>query len=147
MRRLAGALITAVIIAGCGGGSGLASPVALRRQATDICKDVSHIVPPANPTLVAGLTSFLSRGTANLEAERGQLRQLRVPAGEVGDIYGAALAALAKQIHALHTATASIRLGQDPALAVKALQAQLGPLQQQADSAWVSLQIPACVER
>ena len=145
MRRLAPALLTAAILAGCG--SGLASPVTLRKHATDVCKDASLVNVPANPTLIGPLRSFLSRGTANLEAELGQLQRLSAPSGEVGAVYGAALRALAAEVGALRAANAVIKRGQDPATAFKALQAALAPLEKQADNAWVALQIPACLER
>lgn len=145
MRRVAPALLTAAILVGCG--SGLASPVTLRKHATDICKDASLVNVPANPTLIGPLTSFLSRGTANLEAELGQLQRLSAPPGEVGAVYGAALRALAAQVDALRAANVAIKRGEDPAMAFKALQAALAPLEKQADNAWVALQIPACLER
>lgn len=134
-----------MVIAGCGGG--LASPVALRRQATDICKDTSSVSPPANPTAIDQLTAFLSRGRASLSNEVGRLGRLPASSGEVKAVYRAALGAMAAQAHALRAAAAAIQRGEDPALAFRALEQQLAPLEKQADNAWLALQIPACLER
>lgn len=144
MRRIAAALLTAAIAAGCGGGA--ASPVALHRRATDICIDAPHIKAPADATAVAQLTVFVSNGIHNLEAELTQLQRLRGVSGEVGAIYGAALRALGGQVQALRAALATINRGEDPALAFRALGEQLRPLEKQADNAWTALQIPACLE-
>ena len=147
MKRAAAALVMAGILAGCGG-SGLQSPVALRRQATEICEHTAPVsAPSASELSVAQLTAFLSQGTTSLQSQLTQLQALRVPAGEVGDVYHDALLALGAQLRALRTTTAAIKRGQDPALAFKALESQLGPLEKQADNAWNALQIPACVER
>lgn len=146
MRRAAAALLAGAIVGGCGS-SGLASPVALRRQASDICRDASPIRPPADPTASAQLTVFLSHGTTNLEGEITPLERLHAPAGEVGAVYAAALRAMKAEAVALRAATASIRRGQDPALAFKTLRQQLTPLERQVDQAWEALQIPACIER
>lgn len=148
MRRIDAAVLAAVIISGCGGGSSLDSPVALRRAATAICKHTAPVkAPPAGEPSSRQLTAFLSNGTANLEGQLGRLQKLHFATGEVGDVYHDALLALSSQLGALRATTAAIKRGQDPALAFKALQAQLSPLEKQADNAWVALQIPACVER
>ncbi len=148
MRRIGAAVLAAVIISGCGGSSGLDSPVALRRAATAICEHTAPVkAPPAGEPTPTQLTAFLSQGTANLQSQLTRLQQLHIATGEVADVYRDALGALASQLHALRATTSAIKQGQDPALAFKALQAQLSPLQRQADNAWTALQIPACVER
>ena len=146
--RLAGAaLLTAGVLAGCGS-SGLNSPVALRREATDICKHTAPVSPPSASELSpAQLTAFLSQGTTSLQGQLSQLQALSLPPGEVGDVFHDALGALTAELRALRSTTAAIKRGQDPALAFKALEAQLGPLEKQATNAWNALQIPACVER
>jgi hypothetical protein len=145
MRRAAPLVLAAVLISGCG--SGDASPLALRRHATAVCKASTPVTAPSGAEPSPGqLASFLSQGTANLQRELVQLQRLRGFTGEVGAIYSAALRALAAQVQALHRAITSIRRGQDPALAFTALQQTLGPLQKQADNAWSALQIPACLE-
>ena len=147
MKRAGAALRTFGLLAGCGG-SGLQSPVALRRQATLICKHTAPVsAPSASELSVAQLTAFLGQGTSSLQSQLARLQALPVPVGEVGDVYHDALGGLSAQLHALRTTTAAIKRGQDPALAFKALEAQLGPLEKQADNAWTALQIPACVER
>jgi hypothetical protein len=145
VRRIAAALLAAATVAGCGG-SGLGSPVALRRRATDICIDAPHLRPPSDPTVVTQLTAFVSHGIRNLEGEITQLHRLSAGSGEVGAVYGAALRALGAQVSTLHAALAAINRGQDPALAFRALGQQLRPLEKQADNAWGALQIPACLE-
>jgi hypothetical protein len=148
VNRIGAAALAAVILSGCGGSSGLDSPVALRRAATAICKSTAPVkAPPAGEPSSKELTAFLSEGTSNLQSQLTRLTQLHSATGEVGDVYRGALGALSSQLRALRAATAAIKRGEDPALAFKALQAQLSSLQQQADNAWVALQIPACVER
>lgn len=146
MRRLAAAALTAAILGACGS-SGLASPVMLRRRASDICHDARPIRPPSDPTNSAQLTAYLSHGINNVEGEITPLERLHAPGGEVGAVYAAALGALKSEVVALRTATASIKHGEDPALAFRALQRRLGPLEKQADQAWGALQISACLER
>lgn len=148
MKRIGAAVLAAMIISGCGGSSGLDSPVALRRAATAICKHTAPVkAPPAGEATSRQLTAFLSQGAANLQSQLSRLQKLHSATGEVGDVYHDALAALSSQLRALRATTAAIKRGQDPALAFKALQAQLSPFEKQAGNAWVALQIPACVER
>lgn len=139
-------MLVAAVIAGCG--SSLSSPVALRQHATAICKRTSRSIGVTSaPTSLAELSAFLARGIGNLEIELAKLRRLRASSGDVGAVYAAALRALAAELPVLRAATGALRRGQDPVLAVRNLQRQLTPLEQQADAAWQALQIPACLER
>ena len=147
MKRVAAALLAAALLAGCGSGGGLASPVALRRNATDACQDTSTVIPPAAPEPTPKqLAVFLSKGARGLHKELIQLRRLHLAPGEVNDVFSAALRALQGQVSALNQTVAIINRGEDPVLAFKALQQKLGPLEKQADGAWSALQIPACLE-
>lgn len=88
----------------------------------------------------------MKRAVAVLGPELEQLQELHPPA-EASDVYNAALDALAGDLRALQGTVRALGRQQDPVIAFKTLQQQLGPLERQADDAWQALQMPACLER
>jgi hypothetical protein len=144
VRRLAGcALIVALGLAGCGGSPTLSS-VQLHTRATRTCnlarRRTNRIATPTLPTEGA---RFLSRGIAALAPELTVLTLLRPPSGMASD-YKRALAASHGELQVLRSALKGLEAGNDPVVAIKTLQQQLTPLESRANSAWVSLGLPAC---
>jgi hypothetical protein len=81
-----------------------------------------------------------------MEPELRRLRALRPPQG-LASAYEAGTRALAAQIAALKAAVAAIDRGDSPVTATKALGQRLAPLRTEADAAWRTLQVPACLSR
>ena len=138
--RIAGlGLVAAVALAGCGGSS--LSPSQLRAVATRSCtltaRQLDRIATPAS---VAAGDRFLYQGAHALGREVSELRALHATGtfGEAVRITGDELSDLDFTVHGL-------RAGNDPVVAIKTLQARLGPLEQRADQAWSSLRVKACL--
>ena len=142
---LVGALVVALALAGCGTSS--LSADQLRNFATRACdlsrQRTDEIPTPSTPTEGA---SFLSRGIAALAPEQTTLESLHPP-GNLATDYHAAVQASAQELTALRTTLAGLKAGDDPVVAVEGLQHRLAPLEQRADSAWRSLDLPACADR
>jgi hypothetical protein len=75
-----------------------------------------------------------------------QLRRLHPPA-DAADVYSAAMAAYAKKLELLRTASRRIAGGDDPVTTIHTLEQRLGPIVSQENGAWDALGIPACVSR
>ena len=138
--RIAGlGLVAAVALAGCGGSS--LSPSQLRAVATRSCtltaRQLDRIATPAS---VAAGDRFLYQGAHALGREVSELRALHATGtfGEAVRITGDELSDLDFTVHGL-------RAGNDPVVAIKTLQARLGPLEQRADQALSSLRVKACL--
>ena len=146
MRRRAAGLALLAVAAATGCGSVPASVIDLRRDAGAICRHTNRAFNPLPAAPRQGQTAaFLSAGIARLSAELVRLRRLGPP-HDVADVYQAALAAMSQELDSLRGALAAIHRGEDPAIAFKELEQQLGPGQRQADSAWQALEIPACLQ-
>jgi hypothetical protein len=137
------AAIAAVALAGCGSSS--LSSSELRAQATRVCSlanaRTARIPTPAAPD---GTVVFLKRGIAALRPELAGLRALHPPK-DAAEVYSASLSAFAKKVTALKDTIHSIGGGEDPLLAMKALQAEVGPLESQEDGGWKALELSACL--
>lgn len=141
------AAVTALVLAGCGGGSSSPSNAQLRSQATRVCATANQrsdgIATPQSP---GGGLLFLKRGLAVLRPELAHLRTLRAPS-ELSDAYAVSLTAFSRELHELEKTAHGLASGNDPVLAIKTLQARLAPLETREDGAWRKLDIPACMER
>jgi len=140
---LVAALLVAGLFSGCGAHS--LSDRQLRTRATRICSLATQRTDRiATPTLPSEGARFLGRGIAALTPELTALRKLRAP-GDMTDDYRNALAATAKQLAVLRSTLNGLRAGNDPVVAIKTLQQELAPAESQADSAWMALDLPACL--
>ncbi|MBV9603805.1 MAG: hypothetical protein JO027_01790 [Solirubrobacterales bacterium] len=140
---LAGAV--ALALSGCGSGS--PSMTRLRAQATRVCTrslvQGAQIAPPATP---ARTGQFLHRGIAVLGPELAALGKLHAPSEQAG-AYSAALASLTHALAILTSTAHDLDRGADPLTTIKTLQHRLGPVEANANAAWRTLGVPACVTR
>ena len=146
MSRVAiAAAVLAVAVAGCGSSSPSASR--LRHQATVICQRAAtqsnQITAPALPSDTAG---FLRRGVVVLAPELAELRMLKAPA-DAASSYSAALAAMSRQLSTLDDTVRDLDHGADPLSVIKTLQRRLAPAESAENTAWRTLDIPACASR
>ena len=131
-RSAIAAVATAVILAGCGGGSSFTS------KADSICKDTSaRLRAIAKPKTVAGFAGYLDQASAAAHDARVKLGALKPPADKA-TAYAAYLSALQAQLavfdraravaHAGHARQALLMLarGQASGRAVKARAKSLG---------------------
>jgi hypothetical protein len=140
--RLAAALLTAALLAGCGSTALTANQ--LRARAGRICtlatQRTDRITTPALPSQEA---SFISRGVAALAPEVTDLQRLRAPGDMAGD-YRDAVEATSSELTALRSTLKGLKAGNDPVVAIKTLQQQLAPAEFKAGIAWSALELPAC---
>jgi hypothetical protein len=145
VKRAAAALVLAVSIAGCG--SSTLSEKQLRSDATRVCSitrtGLNRIAVPSRP---AAGEPFLRRGTEALRPELTALRKL-APPKQLEATYRRALDALTSEVAELGVADASLRRGADPVATFHTLAGRIQALEAEANTAWTSLQIPACTER
>jgi hypothetical protein len=143
--KLGLALIAAPILYGCGSSS--LSTTQLRSQATGICAGTQALTAgiPAPATPAAG-ASFLKRGIRELEPELARLQRLHAPS-DLAATYGSSLQAFSQELRVLRTTVRNLDSGADPVIAIKTLEQQLAPIEAQANSAWRTLQIPACASQ
>ena len=143
--RLALAAVLALALAGCG--SSPLSTSALRARAGRVCQlaDAREGRIPA-PTVTAQGETFLRRGIAVLRPELSQLAKLR-PGRPAAALYATALRAFRRELGMVRATAQSLRRDADPVIAVRTLQRQLAPIEAQANAAWETLEIPACVTR
>ena len=128
------------MVAGCGGGLTAAQVRNRATQACDLAADRSTVIKlPGTPS---GGQRFLRQGIAVLANETRALRGL----GDHGSIH-VAVSAMAAELAALRSSWRGLRAGNDPVVTFKTLQQQLAGLEQQANSAWRTLRVPACVSR
>jgi hypothetical protein len=143
VKRLAGLLaVLGLALTACG--SSTLSADQLRSGATEACnlarRSTDGIPTPSEPS--EGV-SFLSRGITALAPLQATLTKLRPPSDLAGD-YRTAVRASATELAALRFALRGLKTGNDPIVALKTLQARLGPVESRGDAAWHSLKIPAC---
>ncbi len=144
-RTAALALGAAAIAVGCG--TSPLSPSALRQQAGAICSRADRQIGRiAAPSSQAAGNPFLKKGVAALDPELAQLKGL-VPPADDSVVYQSAIKSLSGELDALQAATDKLDRGADPVATFRGLQAQLAPLEADADNAWRALDIPACFSR
>jgi hypothetical protein len=141
MRRWAGGLLAALMLASCGS-TGL-SASQLRASANLLCSAAARRAATiALPGVPSAGQSFLSRGIAVLAPEVKELREL----GATGT-FRDAVTATSAELAALRFTLKGLRAGNDPVVVIKTLQQQLLPLETKANRAWQTLGIGACVSR
>ena len=138
-------LVLALAAAGCGGSKSL-SGHRLRTEATRACAVATQRLDSVStPRLPSEGAPFLRRGIAALHSELTALAGL-YPDGDLAEEFNRAQTATRRELAALQSALKGLKAGNDPIVAFKTLQAQLGPLEKRATAAWLALQIPACVD-
>jgi cytochrome c556 len=144
-RAWAPALALVLTLAGCGGATSM-SAHQLRADATRACAVATQRLDAVStPKLPSDAAAFLRGGIAALQPELEGLAALH-PDGELGKQLERARSATQQELAALQSSLKGLRTGNDPIVAIKTLQAQLLPLEKRATAAWLSLNIPACVD-
>jgi hypothetical protein len=137
--RTGAAALATLALASCGSSS--LSAAQIRSRATKICtataRRTGKIDTPASP---GGGVAFLNRGIAAINLEVNQLRAMHATgtARTAVDGTAAELAALRFTLKGLHA-------DNDPVIAIKTLERRLAPIEQRTNTAWRTLDIPACV--
>jgi hypothetical protein len=109
-----------------------------------ICAPASSALVHTRPAIPADTTSFLRRGIAALAPELAKLRRLRAPSEQAG-AYSTALGSIARELTILTDTVHDLDRGADPLPTIKTLQRRLAPVEADADAAWRTLDVPACV--
>jgi len=132
----------ALLLGGCGSSS--LSSTQLRRKAGRICttaqRSSKSITAPSDP---AKGEQFLHRGITALAPQVTALHKLKA-SSELRDGYAAALRASDRELALLRSTLSGLKAGNDPVMAVKALQHKLGPVEDAAGRAWREIGVPAC---
>jgi hypothetical protein len=132
----------AVLLAGCG--SSTLSSGKLRHRAARICTSAqqrSESIPaPGEP---GKATRFLRRGVAALAPEMTALHKLKPP-GELAADYDSALHASDRELSMLRSTLRALHGGEDPVTAIKALQRDIDPAEEEAAGAWHAVGVAAC---
>lgn len=133
----------ALLLGGCG--SSALSDKQLRRKASRICvtaqRASSSIAAPTDP---AKGQQFLQHGIAALAPSVAALHRLK-PSSDLEDVYETALGATDRELALLRQALRGLQAGNDPVVAIKTLQAELGPAEDAAARAWHEVDVPACM--
>jgi hypothetical protein len=134
-----------LLVSGCGGQPLSSSQLAT--QATRVCQlaaqQTERIPTPSDP---AGSVLYLKRGLAVMAPELEQLRKLRPP-DDVADVYRVSLTSFSKKLGYMRDTTRDLARGEDPVIAMRTLQQDLAPIENQENGAWQTLQITACLNR
>ena len=142
MRRAAALACSALLIGGCGSSS--LSNTQLRRQAGAICLTAQRasqsIAAPTDPSTGE---RFLQRGIAALTPQVTALARLK-PSSDLQGEYTTALRATDRELTLLRLTRRGLQTGDDPVIAIKTLQDQLGPAEDAAGRAWREIDVPAC---
>ena len=134
-------LLALLALAGCGAG-GL-TPAQVRVRATAICDGATDRTAGIRlPSAPSGAQHFLTQGIAAVAPEVRGLRAL----GDHGALR-VATRAMQGELAALRSSLKGLRAGNDPVVAIKTLQQQLIALELQANTAWRTLKLTACVSR
>jgi len=135
---------SALLLGGCGSGS--LSDTQLRGRAGKICETAQRssesIAAPTDPTKGQ---PFLRRGIVALAPQVAALRRLKA-SSDLQDEYAAALRATDHELALLRSTLRGLEAGNDPVVAIKTLQDQLGPAEDAARRAWNELGVPACTQ-
>jgi hypothetical protein len=142
------ALLAILAGLGCSGcGSKPLSSTQLVSRGTRVCSQAGRrtdfIATPASP---AGTAAFLRRGIAVLTPELAALKALRPPT-DVADVYSTAIKSFSSKLGEMRQTLRNLNRGEDPVVAIKALQQQLAPIESQENGAWQALQLSACLNR
>jgi hypothetical protein len=133
---------TAPLLAGCG--SRTLSAGQLHHRAARICTSAqqrSESIPaPDEPEKAA---RFLRRGIAALAPQLTALHKLKPP-DELADDYDAALRASDRELSLLRSTLHALDHGEDPVMAIRALQRKLDPDEDAAAGAWRAVGVHAC---
>ena len=95
------------------------------------------------PTDPAKGQLFLARGIAALAPQVTALHRLR-PSSDLQVQYTTALRATDRELALLRRALHGLQTGNDPVVAIKTLQDELGPAEDGAARAWHEVEVPAC---
>ncbi len=135
---------SALLVGGCGSSS--LSNTQLRRKAGRICvtaqRSSESIAAPTDPTKGQ---RFLQRGIAALAPEVSALHRLK-PSSDLQGAYAAALRASDHELALLRSALRGLKAGNDPVVAIKTLQDELGPAEDAAGRAWHEVDVAACAK-
>ena len=133
---------SALLLGGCGSSS--LSDKQLRRKAGRICVTAQRASASiAAPTDPAKGQRFLQHGVAVLAPQVTALHALR-PSDDLQEQYTAAMRATDRELTLLRRALHGLQAGNDPVIAVKTLQDELGPAEDAAARAWHEVEVPAC---
>jgi hypothetical protein len=142
LRRAAALACSALLLGGCGSSS--LSNAQLRRKAGRICltaqRASASITAPTDP---AKGQLFLQRGIAALAPQVTALHSLR-PSSDLQEQYMTAMRATDRELALLRRALHGLQAGNDPVVAIKTLQDELGPAEDTAARAWHEVEVPAC---
>jgi hypothetical protein len=134
----------ALLLGGCGSSS--LSNTQLRRKAGRICVTAQRASESiAAPTDPANGQSFLQRGIAALAPAVTALHRLK-PSSDLQGVYATALGATDRELALLRSALRGLKAGNDPVVAIKTLQNELGPAEDAAGRAWHEVDVPACTQ-
>jgi hypothetical protein len=132
----------ALLLAGCG--SSTLSAGQLHHRATRICTSAqqrSESIPaPDEPEKAA---QFLRQGVAALAPPLAALHKLKAP-DDLADDYDAALRASDRELSLLRSTLHALDRGEDPVMAIRALQRKLDPDEDAAAGAWRAVGVHAC---
>lgn len=135
---------SALLLGGCGSSS--LSDTQLRHKAGQICvtaqRSSGSIAAPTDPAKGA---QFLQHGIAALAPPVTALHKLK-PSSDLQDGYAAALGSTDHELALLRSALRGLQDGNDPVVAVKTLQDELGPAEDAAGRAWHELDVPVCAQ-
>lgn len=116
----------------------------LRRKAGRICvaaqRASASISAPTDPS---DGQRFLQRGVAALAPAVTALDGL-TPSSDLQPEYTAAMHATDRELALLRRTLRGLRAGNDPVVAIKTLQDELGPAENAAAHAWHEVEVPAC---
>lgn len=134
--------ITAVALSGCG--SGTVSPRALRARAGRVCTaSVRRSDRIALPRTNSGGTAFLAQGIKIFQSELDALRKL-APPRDLATAFHIAVSDSRQQLDALIGTEHNLRHGDDPVVAIKQLDVELGAINDRDREAWRAVGVPAC---
>ncbi len=143
--RAALAALTALILAGCGGGA--LSATELRTAAARSCLAAStrldRIAVPMTPE---DGQQFLAGGLRIIRPELAKLRTL-IPPTSLAEPYSTAIAADSDEFTAMQTTVTDLSAGADPVSEMQTLERVLSPIRARGDQAWTAVGVPACFSR
>ena len=95
------------------------------------------------PTDPARAQRFLHRGISALAPQVAALHRLNA-SSDLEHAYATALRATDHELALLRSALRGLKAGNDPVVAIKTLQDELGPAEDAAARAWHEVDVPAC---
>ena len=97
------------------------------------------------PRTVSLPTAFLQRGIAALAPRVTALHKLN-PSSDLESVYATAVGASDRELALLRSTLHGLQAGNDPVVAIKTLQNELGPAEDAAGRAWREVEVPACTQ-